>query len=366
MFKGLHRSGLVVLLVGLCFLPFTSPSHAVDFPSSASPLYDHEDQLLQRFYSDFGKGRYVHNPRRPDRRSGLLIKTKAVLRNAFTLLRETSEFKATYKEVFLPIVLKNHPQLLTNPKYKKFYKKLVDEAGKNWFFSTLTADLHNSTVPDLANLFFGVAHPVYDVLFDDAAIANWKNKNNINRIERIIKKDYRIPYPNPTETLLIEIVKGLDRSVPQQNKELFFYYLLKLHHAQVDSIWQHNNRISNAFLRRTTFRKGGYSMVLYALLADHVFSKKELDVYFLLGAMLQSLDDFNDIIEDQSQGISSLAGRALISPEEEWAMRDLLYQQLLKLKNNQSYNTRKVNRYINALDLFLYSSESAYSRHLRQ
>jgi hypothetical protein len=338
---------------------------AGEFPSSAAPNFDHEDALLQKYYGNFGKGLYPINHKTAGR-AKFWINMRAVFNHALGFFGASGAFKSAYKKTFLPDVQAIYPRMMTDPLYGPLMEKIKDEAGKNWYFGVLTAHMHNSKVPDMANLYFGVSHPVYDVLFDDSKFSNYNSKEVIKRVERIIKRDYRIPNASPAEKLLIRIVQRLDQSLPKQNRAVFFKYLLKLHEAQVDSIYQHNSSISNLYLRRTTFRKGGYSMVLYALLADHNFSQKELDTYFLEGAFLQSLDDFNDILEDKEQGITSLAGRMRISPEDEWKMRKFLHQRFLSLGNGRDYTPSRVTNYMIALDKFISGASSNYSKTLLQ
>ncbi len=344
----------------------------IDFPNSAAPYKDHEDGLLDSDFGFAGKGKFIHYPKLV-RDTGDLISAKAIWDNAVPMVAGWIDFDSIYKKAFLPEIQKDFPELIAayeNPSknptakekaYNFLYDKILDEGGKNWFFVKLSATMHRSSVPDLANLYFGLSHPIYDVLFDNAEISDFKDDERINRLSRLVQRDYSIENPSAMESLLIKIVKGLEASIPSQNVEPFFYYLLKLHEAQVDSIRQHLP-ISPKELRRTTFRKGGYSMVLYALLADHDFSQDEIDAYFLEGAMLQNLDDFSDIAEDKKEGISTLAMRKLITPNEVWQMKDRLHQRFLKFVPSGAYDESAIDNYIDALDKFISMNTKLYDK----
>ncbi|MDZ4661390.1 MAG: hypothetical protein SGJ18_07185 [Pseudomonadota bacterium] len=343
------------------------------FPYSAAPYRDHEDNLLDSNYDFSGKGLFLHHPRIV-RDTGPFISVKAIWHNAIPMTSGLIDFNSIYDEVFLPVVQKDFPELIEayehsskeltekEKAYKYLYQKIIDESGKNWFFVKLTASMHNSEVPDLANLYFGLSHPIYDVLFDNALISDFNSDERISRLRSIITRDYNISKPSSMENLLISIVQGLENSVPIQNRSVFFHYLLKLHEAQTDSIRQHNSDISPEELRRTTFRKGGYSMVLYALLADHNFKQSEIDAFFLVGAMLQNLDDFSDIAEDKKEGIVTLAMKRLITPSEVWAMKDVVYRRLLELVPAAGYDESAVDTYVGALDKFIDMNSNLYEK----
>ncbi len=351
---------LKIFTVAVLALSGLAAHAAGEYPKSVNPDFDREDRLLKQFYNEFGRGNYPHVADHMQRRG--MVQTKAIWSHALGYLVQDIKFENAYERVFVPVLDQTFPELRTDPRYAELYKKTVEEADKNWYFGYLTAKLHKSKVPAEANIWFGVSHPIYDVIFDDGAVSDWSLKEKIQRVEKIIQRNYRISRPSKSEQLLIKIVQGLDASLPPQNRAVFFKYLQKLHDAQVDSIQQHFPDMSDTFLRRTTFRKGGYSMVLYALLADHNFTQDELDTYFLEGAFLQSLDDFNDLAEDTEQGIQTMAMRKLQSPEDQWKMRDVLRERFLSLGTaDGQYSGRRVEVYFRALDRFIKQASGQYN-----
>ena len=56
--------------------------------------------------------------------------------------------------------------MLTDPKYQPLREKIIRETNRNILLATWTADMHGSVVPDMANLYFGLSHPVYDGMMD--------------------------------------------------------------------------------------------------------------------------------------------------------------------------------------------------------
>jgi hypothetical protein len=372
MHKSKNKNGVVmsfknmILAIFLCGLSTIVSSKSI-LEEDFSQITIHEDQLLEKYYPQFGKGLYPHaTNEKPD--------TASQFNNIPLYLPPINDGVTKgirlYKEIMLPMIDKHFPALhnADNEAYKYFLKKSYAEFIRNIVFADVTALMHKSDIPDKANTFFAASHPYYDAIFD----VDWEDAKGIytrldlvKRVSQIIQRDYNLPKPIlPIEKMVIEITKGLENSLPPQNVETFFDELYKLNVAQIDSVKQQMvPNIAMEDLRKTTFKKGGLSMTLYALLADHHFTRKELDIYFLEGAFLQNLDDMNDIVEDAKEGGVTLAGSYLITPFELDKMTEVWFKMLDEQVENNRYDATAVKGYKITIDQFLNASASAFNKH---
>ncbi len=225
--------------------------------------------------------------------------------------------------------------------------------------------MFNRDIGDELNLYFDIAHPIYDVLFDDPMYSDFNNAERIDRVTKIIQRDYNFKNKSPLEKLLIDVLEEIDKRLPAVNKKAFYDVLYKLHLEQIASIRQHGTSISNEELRRTEFRKGGYSMVLYVLLSDKTYSQEELDTYFIIGAFLQSADDFIDIQEDLDSEIDTMAIRRLIVPEDQWLIRDMFMGQLHSFVEKYQYDEDEVTDFQDVIDKILEISTGKYQEQMK-
>jgi len=270
----------------------------------------------------------------------------------------------TYSQAFYrhvePLIRKHFPGLIYNKKYSHLYDKIYNEGFLNYLYIKKTFAMFNSDIDDALNVYFDVAHPIYDVLFDDPLFSDFNKEENINRITKIVSRDYNFENKTPLERLLIDVLENIDQRLPASNKAAFYQVLRKLHFDQVDSIKQHDKNLSNEELRSIEFRKGGNSMVLYVLLNERSYSQEELDAYFIMGAFLQSVDDFSDMEEDTEQGIETLAIRKLIVPEEQWLIRDIFMGQLFSFVDKYQYDYDEVSTFHDLVDKLMTMSAEKY------
>lgn len=328
-------------------------------------VFAEDDRLLEKYYGAYGRGKRLHDPRTL-RISGKYKKASTGLKKLFPGSALIRRFQKIFKRVVDPLFDLHFPELRGSPKLKALYDKIERETYRNVILVDWTAHLHQSKVPDMANLWFGISHPIYDAMFD-TEIDEGENAPKYSIGERLVRatciimRDYKISEPLlKMEKILIAIVKGLEESIPSQNVELFFNELFKLNVAQIESIRQKFPNMTNEELRLTTFRKGAYSMRLYATLADHDFNQYELEMFYLEGAFLQSLDDMSDVYEDQKEGGKTLVVSKLIVPEELWSMRDLWFQMVDDLVIMGVYDQDAAKIYFDAIDTFLIVATDKY------
>jgi len=335
-----------------------------------SALTKHEDALLDKFYSNYGLGLFPHGT---NSKPIITPLSKGIRKIIKPINKSVRKGLKLYKQFIIPMINKHFPALHQdkNKAYRYFLKKSFGEVLRNIVFADLSAQMHNSKVPDEANVYFAASHPYYDAIFD----IDWKDAKGVysrldlvKRVSQVIQRDYNLPEPIlPIEKMVIEITKGLERSLPPQNVETFFDELYKLNVAQIESVKQQMvKNISMDALRRTTFKKGGLSMTLYALLADHDFTRHELDIFFLEGAFLQNLDDMNDIYEDAEEGGITLAGSFLITPYELDKMTEVWFAMLDELVDDGLYDAKNVKRYKIAIDQFINFSSKAFNKYYKK
>jgi hypothetical protein len=343
---------IIALFIFIYFLNST--------PSKASDL-DHEAQVIDKFLAPYGRGITEYDAKKL-RQDVPQAKLKFLSTNFVRLQKWQNEYQTLINKFVEPLLRDAAPEIYTDSHYNDLYEKTIKEGFVNFFFIRYSADLYNESVDDQLNVIFDVAHPIYDVLFDDSKYSDFNDFKKIDRIGKIIQRNYDIQNPNPLERALIAIVKEIDRLLPTTNREQFFSEMLKLHNEQVRSIQQHDPLLDDATLREITFKKGGYSMRLYVLLTDRVFQQDELDTYFLLGAYLQSVDDFVDISEDKLSGISTLTGRGLINPADQWHIQQIIMSQIQSYTKTYAYDKASARNYSRLLNYLLINSSNAYDK----
>ncbi len=317
-----------------------------------------EEALIEQEYSGYGKGLTPDAALPP----AYLKKLSTKLVPARILLKYdkwSRECRTLFDKEVTPL-LETHRELIDDP---VLYQKIVRETFRNFTFIKLMARMGKGKVNDLVNIWFSISHPIYDLMFDDPRYyntANWRLKDPIGPI---IKGDKNAPAHSPLEVILKTIVERIDQHLPKHNREVFFSELYKLHLAQLDSISLREDvsrQWEDRFIRSNTFQRGGFSTRLYALLSDRTFSKKELESYYLFGAMLQNIDDISDIREDRSMGISTLAGRELITPMEIYQMSRKVRERFEQHVARDGYDMGSTKLYFDAIDYFIVDSYYKY------
>ena len=334
--------------------------------SETGIFFEKEDRLLDAYYGSFGRGLRVHDKQTLKTPAKFFTKYGSALKMLLPGSSLIRKYRKLFKSIAIPLFEKNFPQLTRSVKLRPLLKKIEKETYRNVMLVHKMADLHGSPVPDLAAFWFGVSHPVYDAMFDSIIdegidVSSYDLEQRLIRVTRIIMRDFELPAPIlKMERILIEIVKGLEGSIPARNVESFFDALFKLNLAQIESMRQQSPDITDEELRMTTFRKGGYSIHLYVLLADYEYSDYEMETFYLGGAFLQSLDDMSDVDEDEAEGIATLVVKKLIVPAELWSMRDCFHRRIDEQVALGNYDQREVRTYFGAVDTFLIIATEKY------
>ena len=150
----------------------------------------------------------------------------------------------------------------------------------------------------MAGRYLGAMTPLFDSLFDDKSLT----ANNIR--DAISLKITLQNTENVTVTLLRSFRDDLLGNV--QNKALVEEKLESVIRVQMDSLAQKQPGISDDEVRRITFDKGGFSLMLCRSIMDHPMVENEEEMVFQLGALVQLTNDIFDVWEDGQKGIKTM------------------------------------------------------------
>lgn len=345
------------------------------------PNYDYEDQLIEKYLSGFGEGNDNYELNKELEIGSFQENIQA---NWDAMNESAVKSGVLFDTIVLPMINEFYPELLDfktirvkrNKRYiekkvykhKKFLRKIRKSIVKNIILSDLLSNLYDLQLNDEINIYFAMAHPFYDAVFDmDFDDVPYSRREMAVRVRKIISGDYNLEGITKIESLIIEITKRLYSRIPTRNKERFFKELKKLDAAQFLSLSQQNNPdLTKIELKNTILKKGGLSLELYALLADKDFSDYELDLFFIFGAGLQNADDIEDISEDLRDGAITLATEELITPFEILNMVQISFGMLDQMVQGGQYNETKVENFKKAINLFVLTAGKAFETYMQR
>ncbi len=165
----------------------------------------------------------------------------------------------------------------------------------NEWFSTLRG-YKTSRNEDLAGMFFGGATPVFDAIFDELNLSYKEVIEYLNALDGKTSTDIQILF----KVFFDKLHKQLS------NKEDFNHYFDLVKTAQLESTRQTNSSIPVSELRKITFEKGGYSLLLCRSILDNPMKDNEKKAIYHLGALIQLANDLFDIYEDLDKNIITL------------------------------------------------------------
>jgi len=151
---------------------------------------------------------------------------------------------------------------------------------------------------------------VYDDLFDQFGGANVDE-----RLDLLFRGGEFEP-ANSVEALFVAIYAEILARVGRSPDAPVFAALSKLHAYQVRSRKQAVPSIDDATIDRITRGKGGYGVVVLFDVATVPLDPAGLPLVHRLGALLQLLDDYQDVESDTAAGIATLATRNGASLDE--------------------------------------------------
>lgn len=244
----------------------------------------------------------------------LVVRARGALRDLGVLLRHMSwarpvpgvrglarHFVTEFDHVVLPLVAR--AGLDADGARSRAAAALRAAGVKLGFLATGFADMAGVPVrADLAVL-TGAITRVYDDLFDRFAGADLGE-----RLDLLFREGTFEPV-NPVEALFAAIYTEIVSRVAREPDDPVFTALSVLHHYQVRSREQTVPDIDDATIERITRGKGGYGVVVLFDVATAPLDAVGSRLIHRLGALLQLLDDYQDVKDDAEAGIATAATR---------------------------------------------------------
>ena len=147
----------------------------------------------------------------------------------------------------------------------------------------------------MAGRYLGAMTPLFDSLFDD---------------KRLTMNDIRdaISSQNP-DNLIITLLRTFRTHLLEnvKNRENVEEKLELVIQSQMQSLEQKNPDISIDQVRRITFDKGGFALLLCRSILDHPMKENEEEMILHLGALVQLTNDIFDVLEDHRKSIKTMA-----------------------------------------------------------
>lgn len=180
---------------------------------------------------------------------------------------------------------------LTEQHKKRIWFYTAQSAITNYWFATLRG--YKPTRTEAKNaIYLGAFTPIADDLMDVQNITF----EELQSIE--IKKD--------ADALLFHYLNEKLKSVLHE-KPLFAHYFKLAHAAQNVSLKQLSTTpLPTGTLKQITYNKGGYYTTLYRMVLQNPPQQNEEKAIYLLGSILQLLNDLFDIHKDFHNGVQTL------------------------------------------------------------
>ncbi|CAN5228698.1 hypothetical protein BH23VER1_BH23VER1_06790 [soil metagenome] len=160
-------------------------------------------------------------------------------------------------------------------------------------------------------LAYSLLYPFTDNVLDDPHLSQRAKSRFCRRLGRRLA-GIRPAAPDAHEAKVFELVSMIEAEFPRARFPQVFDSLLAIHHAQVKSLDMQGPAGLEAApdLVSLTMEKGGTSVLADAYLLDGRLGDDEAEFQFGFGALLQLLDDAQDINEDLQAGHQTLFSTA--------------------------------------------------------
>ncbi len=173
----------------------------------------------------------------------------------------------------------------------------------------LIADLENVNLnrkQEMAASAIGGAMGAFDAAFDKYDIRT--SRQTGDAVKQAVAGE------NNGEGLPSVVAAGITIARDNLN-ETAFATLQEVTQAQLDSIRQRDEDVTFAEVENIERRKGGGTLLLFALEVSPDLSEKRKECYNELGYLIQLIDDFQDEQQDRMEGISTIVTLGIAKPE---------------------------------------------------
>jgi hypothetical protein len=201
---------------------------------------------------------------------------------------------------------------------KQFLQKIQDENGEkldDFTFNKIVNSyaIFNTIICDAFSLLYGrttnrnekirmLHYFICSSLMDNFIDWNLLSDDSLNRIS--FQPEEYVP-ETLSEKMFLQSHLVLKNFV--QDLDSYIEITRKMFTAQKDSLLQFDEHIAEKELKRITFEKGGYSLLLCSFYFDRVTSDVEKNCWYKLGAIIQLTNDLYDIYKDLQESSFTLA-----------------------------------------------------------
>jgi len=158
---------------------------------------------------------------------------------------------------------------------------------------------------------YSMLYPYTDNYLDDAAVPSDKKRTLNARIKRRLSGEMFAP-GREGEATLWRLFKMIEGQYPRAEWPQVYASLLAIHRAQENSLRQRASppSLHEHGILKLSFEKGGASVLADGHLAAGALSHEEAQFVFAWGALLQLVDDLQDLRPDRREGSLTLFTRA--------------------------------------------------------
>ncbi|MCB0668341.1 MAG: class 1 isoprenoid biosynthesis enzyme [Saprospiraceae bacterium] len=183
-------------------------------------------------------------------------------------------------------------QNLEGPLQRRIYHYLFANSLTTQWFATLL-DYTPSVTEKETGFYIATATPIADYLVD-------REKLSTGQIEEMLNQVSTHPWQRLVSGLFSKSMEH--HPDPSTGRKLIFQTLK----AQEQSLLQHHNHLPFESLKKITWDKGGYALLLYRSALGPTMSKAEYEAVFQLGGLMQLHNDIFDLYRDTQEGIVTL------------------------------------------------------------
>ena len=161
---------------------------------------------------------------------------------------------------------------------------------------------------------YSMLYPYTDNYLDDPRVPSEEKLEFNARIRRRLSGEMIAPV-REGEARLWQLFEMIERQYPRADWPEVYASLLAIHRAQGNSLRQRGSHasVNPPDILRLSFEKGGASVLADAHLAAGSLSCEEAEFVFAWGALLQLVDDLQDLKQNRSEGaltiFTQVAGR---------------------------------------------------------
>lgn len=256
-------------------------------------------------------------------------------------------------------------------KYYLSYQNQKKGAGVTKYWKRIV-----SSIPDLETLTPPLERRTHHYLFANTLTSQWfatLHRHNISEQEKMTGyyiaiatpiADYLVDHEKLKIKTILEMISGhsqhrwtaLSRTLNQKAQEnhpdlkTYEHLVHKTLEAQEKSLDQKNHDLPISALKKITWEKGGYALLLYRSAINVPISPQEEVAIFQLGGLMQLHNDIFDLYRDLHEGINTVPSRVPnVHALEEMYKRE--YYKTLELCTNIETNKYAKHRFFLLLSL---------------